>query len=514
MRIGNRMGGAVARAIVVAAALGPAARAVERPQPVPLGGALGGQSGDRGFAVYVPTRFGGVLTIKATSGQVEEIIGPDGRVRQNGQEVGQDQHGWYTFRVKGTDSGQVYSVETSFVQVGESLRKPWNFYYWPTKSDAIHEPWDGTGDGRANTRAFGDDEQVVPPGAFVTPGQDIVRAGPNGILESAPGQGDAVTWFPNLYDNLSFRGGDGQLYTTPAPFLKYDQLFSSGARNWESSQTQNHDIQRWPGHCLGGAIASIMLNEPTPAPGSGMTQDELKGLWAELGENHLNHQIGDNANNIPPGPPRPGWDECDRFVPRFHAMLESHIRGRRQALLANLRAFPPNGTAAEVWNHGVGKYIATYHSIPGRGDRAVRLEVELVANTGSNLNNSDNKPRIVKYQYALVYGTNGMVDEVNPGTSDWMSVGGEALFAPLNLMEVVKSNWSGHNPMITEANVRSIDLANGGFGGRFAGPPPTFRPVGSYEFGRGSLFAFGNRGAGSSPDVPSPRGRFFRLFGR
>src|SRR5262249_32330595 len=155
----------------------------------------------------------------------------------------------------------------------------------------------------------------------------------------------------------------------------------SSARNWEAANSQNHDIQRWPGHCLGGAVASIMLNEPVPAPGSGISQDELKGLWAELGENHFNHQIGDNVNNIAAGPPRPGYDECDRSVPRFHAMLETHIRGRRQAVLANLRAFPPNGTINEVWNHGVGKYTAKYHSVPGKGERSVRVELELVANS-------------------------------------------------------------------------------------------------------------------------------------
>ena len=72
-----------------------------------------------------------------------------------------------------------------------------------------------------------------------------------------------------------------------------------------------------------------------------MTRDELKALWAELGENHYNHRIGDYANDIPPGPPRPGYDPSDWKAPRVHAMLETHIRGEKKALLANLRAFPP-----------------------------------------------------------------------------------------------------------------------------------------------------------------------------
>jgi hypothetical protein len=520
MRIGNRLGGWTVWTLVVATvAIITPAQAAERVQvqPVPLGGSLAGQSGDRSYGVYVPTRFGGVLAIKATSGRVEALTGPDGRPRRNGEEVGQNQHGWYTFKVLGAKADTPYTIETSFVQVGQAARMPWNFYYWPTKSDAIHEPWDGTGDGRANSVAVGDDEQVIPPGAFAGPGQDIVRAGPNGLLETPVAQGDTSTWFPNLYDDLTYRGPNGETYMTPSPLLKYDQLFGTSARNWEAGNSQNHDIQRWPGHCLGAAVASISLREPVPAPGSGLTADELKGLWAELGENHLNHQIGDNANNIPPGPPRPGFDECDAYVARFHAMLENHIRGRRQALLANLRAFPPKGTTGEVWNHGVGKYTATFHAIPGKGERAVRLTVELVGNTGSNLNNSDSKPRVNTYEYTVLYALNGVVDETNAASNDWIAVGGDALYCPLNIMEVTASHWQGHNPLVTESNVRSLDQANGG-GNRFAGAPPEFRPVGRYEAGRAPIFAFGNQNNSVSdgiPNAPSPRGGMFsRFFGR
>ena len=205
------------------------------------------------------------------------------------------------------------------------------------------------------------------------PGVDIVLAGPNGLLETLPAAGDDATWFPNLYDDLTWVGPDkehgGQItrFQTPSPLLKYDQLFGTSARQWEAAFSQNKDISRWPGHCLGGAVASILLNEPTPAPGRGMTRDELKALWAELGENHYNHRIGDYANEIPPGPPRPGYDASDWKAPRVHAMLETHIRGEKKPLLANLRAFPPRGTINEVWNHGVYKYIATYTAIPGRG---------------------------------------------------------------------------------------------------------------------------------------------------
>ena len=202
-----------------------------------------------------------------------------------------------------------------------------------------------------------------------------------------------------------------------------------------------------------------------------MTKDELKALWAELGENHYNHRIGDYANEIPPGPPRPGYDASDWKAPRVHAMLETHIRGEKKPLLANLRAFPPRGTINEVWNHGVYKYIATYKAIPGRGPRAVksrssctptraRCSTARTTRTGSSTTSTT-------WFTASTAGST----RPTPMAADWISVGGEALFAPLNVLELVESRWGGHNQQVTEANVRSIDLANGGgrARGRLAG---------------------------------------------
>ncbi len=482
-----------------------------------MGGTLDKQTGDHYYGVYVPTRFGGDLKITTTSGQVVELKGPSGSIVGNGQDVGLDHQGWYTFKVEGAKS--TYAVETSFVQVAQSLKKPWNFYYWPTKADSIHEPWAG-GNGRVNTSSVnGDDQLIATPGSYIAPGQDIVVAGPNGLLETQPAPGDGATWFPNLYDDLSWLGPDSEhggqmtMFQTQSPLLKYDQIFGTSARQWEAAFSQTNGVSRWPGHCLGGAVSSILLNEPVPAPGSGMTVDELKSLWAELGENHYNHRIGDYAVDIPAGPPRPGPDATDSKVSRVHAMLEAHIRGEHKALLGNLRAFPPRGTIGEVWNHGIYKYIATYHAMPGRGQRAVRIVLELHANSGSMLNGQENKDRVINYEYSLVYGMDGKVNESNPYAADWISVGGEAMFAPLNVLELVESRWGGHNPQVTESNVRSIDMANGGgSGGRLASRPPVFRPVAQYEAGRASMLA----AAGGPSMTSGPRfGGFIRsLFGR
>lgn len=512
MRIGNRLGVA-ALAVIITAAGAPWARGADAPhrvQSVPLGGSLAEQTGEGHFGIYVPTAFGGELTIKSTGGAISPIKGPDGKERPNGQDLGAAPPGWYTFTVSKAE--KPYTVSNTFIQVGESTRRPWNFYYWPTKGDAIHEPW-ANGNARVDTmQVYGDDVLVATPGGYIAPGQDIVHPGANGVLETPVAAGDDLTWFPNLYDDLTFRGADNTIYATPSPLLKYDQLFNSAARSWEAANSQNQDISRWPGHCLGGAVASIQLNEPTPAPGTGLTRDELKALWAELGENHYNHRIGDYATDIPPGPPRPGLDETDRFVARFHAMLETHIRGNKQNLLGNLRAFPPRGTTSEVWNHGIGKYTAKLSAIPGKGERAVKVEIELQGNSGSCLNGQDDKPRLVNYVYTLVYGLDGKVDETQANNCDWISVSGEALYAPLNVLEVIESRWQGHNPYVTEANVRALDLANGGNYSRFASAPPQFRPVMAYEAGRPPMFAA--RPTTVSSDSPPPRrGGLFRFFG-
>ena len=181
----------------------------------------------------------------------------------------------------------------------------------------------------------GDDELIRSPGGYIPPGEDIVRAGPNGLLETLPPAGDDATWFPNLYDDLTLRAPTrrrrrGHDLQTPSPLLKYDQLFNTSARCWEAVNSQNKDISRWPGHCLGGAVASILLNEPIPAPGTGMTKDELKALWAELGENHYNHRIGDYATEIPPGPPRPAPTRPTGSCPRPRHARDPHPRQRER----------------------------------------------------------------------------------------------------------------------------------------------------------------------------------------
>ena len=73
MRIGIRLGGCVIGAFIAFLGMVTGAQAAERVTTLPLGGSLAGQNGDHYYGVYVPTRFGGELTVKASAGKVVEL---------------------------------------------------------------------------------------------------------------------------------------------------------------------------------------------------------------------------------------------------------------------------------------------------------------------------------------------------------------------------------------------------------------------------------------------------------
>jgi len=240
------------------------------------------------------------------------------------------------------------------------------------------------------------------------------------------------------------------------PLAKYDARHGTTARDWEAA---NHNTPvTWCGHCLGASIASIVLAQPTPVAGSTYNAEEIEGLWAELGEN-VNHTFQDAVGPVPAGPPVAGDDGTDEFAPEFQRVLEEHVKGNGTALYAQLRS--DGGAAGEVWNHAVFRFLATFEEAPGGDEKVVRINNVVWANDDHTPPTNDLTTRTPEYAYVITYGANGIPDGTSPGvTTDWISVGGEADFAPAWLAVISRASWAANNPNVSEANVRADDSAN------------------------------------------------------
>ena len=408
-------------------------------QKVPLGASVSLTGDGTCYRVYVPTKWGGKLNAGTTAGSITGLAYPDGSPYANNTETGEGKHGWYTFKVVGAAS---YTVSASFTQEGQATKRPWNFYWWSAKADYIREP--AGGNGVADTSAAASDLQQIPPGMPAGAGADIVLSGTDGTLETGAGGDDERRTLINLFDMTG-------LYQ---PLLKYDLRHGTAARAWEAA---NHQAGfEWCGHCIGGSIASITLEQPAPVAGSAYNADELEGLWSELGEHSGGHVFNDPVFGIPAGPPVPGADDTDDFAPSFHGVLEKYVKSGGKALYAQLRS--DGGTADQVWNHAVFKFSATFEEAPGGDEKVVKITNLVTANDDHAPPTGDLDTRDPQYVYIISYDAGGLPDAARP--KDWISVGGDASFAPWGIAVIVAPSWLANNPNVTEANVRADDGAN------------------------------------------------------
>ena len=204
-------------------------------------------------------------------------------------------------------------------------------------------------------------------------------------------------------------------------------------------------------------MASILLNQPAPVGGSAYNTDEVEGLWGELGEAAGIYTIPDGFGGMPAGPPAPGADGTDAKIPEFHALLEEWIKNGQVALQSNLRSVGALDSS-EVWNHAVYKFLASYEEAPGGNEKIVKITNELFANEDLEPVSNGGGDRELDYVYIVEYTAGGAVDTT--GTKDFISVAGEASFAPSNLLHVTAAAWGGANPHVTLANVKADDGAN------------------------------------------------------
>lgn len=437
--------------------------------------------------IYVPTKWGGTLSIKTSAGTVQLFYNNgkdiDDTIKMQimaGQHLIQsaagklsytipdNKRGWYYVRVRNT---QTANVSNTFTQQGQATDRPWNGWYCPTEPNSNH----------------------------------------------------------NLYENSG-------IFT---PLKKYDAKYSTTTRIWES--TYHVGSVGWYGHCWGWALASIAIKGPKLAS-SGFTKWEIRALYTELADNASagwSWKIGRPNNEIPSGPVTDNLGEGpDKWVKKFHDGIRTWIGRRKRAMNANLRndrvlirwyrpggveqkisgvallkansasgwgpaqlkwnyvastlklhdgsavAIPSNGTYAlscsfgfitvsvnkallptsnttgrirfsvEVWNHAIYKYVATFKEEPNdNNEKYVEIDMKIIGNKDTPFPPSETATVSRKYTYRLTYNSSG--DTIHD-KENWVSCHGALTPASMGIVED-ESAFKWHaNCGITKTKVDSL----------------------------------------------------------
>ncbi|MFO0872737.1 MAG: thrombospondin type 3 repeat-containing protein [Phycisphaerales bacterium] len=127
------------------------------PTEVALGSETAGAGDPACYRVYVPTTYGGALTVATSAGEVTDLKGPDGKAYENKSNAGTGRHGYYTFTIKGAAN---YVIETTFSEQRSLKRMTdddktndvWNAWWWPYWDKKDPNQYDETVDyGAGNT---------------------------------------------------------------------------------------------------------------------------------------------------------------------------------------------------------------------------------------------------------------------------------------------------------------------------------------------------------------------------
>lgn len=440
-------------------------------QKVPLGRSITTSASGTGcecFKVYVPTKHGGVLNAIVTegTGYITKFYKP---IDQNGYypsfvnntEVGENQHGWYTFMVE--EATGIYTVGSIFGKTRRVQKRPWNFYWWSIKGDHIED--DGNEVADTEISSGSDDNQHVALNTN-TNGKDIILCGLDGILQSSP------SFFSDdkIDDMINLFSVDGD-YT---PLMKYDNLFNTNVRDAcanRAKNTNDRPRQYWEGICGLVTLASIWANPPQPDPASGINQDELESLWGLLAERGvINGTTTYIGNPCPPLIPTSGFDDTDIYARYFHAIIEQEIKMERTyGLYTNLRSedtTDPNS----VWNHAIWQYETIYEEAGNyANEQVINVKIKLWTNkdtkppTDTDQGGLDETDptinRIVEYEYDIGYDIFGEIQY--DYRENWISVGGQAVFPPQIVIKFDNPQWGSNiYPELTIENVEQLDLAN------------------------------------------------------
>jgi hypothetical protein len=103
---------------------------------VPLGGSASAPKSSC-FRIYVPSKWGGNLTVGSTGAPPQGLKAADNSDYTSGTDFRDDKHGWFTFYVP---AAATVTVSNTFAEDGLATTVPWNFWYFPFSSitGALH----------------------------------------------------------------------------------------------------------------------------------------------------------------------------------------------------------------------------------------------------------------------------------------------------------------------------------------------------------------------------------------
>jgi hypothetical protein len=358
-------------------------------------------SGNEAGKIYVPTRYGGDLTLSGTQIELFYTDGSDltpetaglilhgdlgsSRVAQGAPcsySVPASKPGWYYFRL--TQGGSA-TITSDFMESGEAAYRPWNGWWWPR----------------------------------------------------APGVG------PTLYD----AGG---------PLSEYDQVYGTHAQDWE--QSNDSGGAWWWGHCWGWSIASILVPDPqsTGTKGVSFSRDDMKGLYTEAADDDPYFDSSLSIAYIPPGPPTgAAGEEVDAYCDDLYRILRGSIREDQVPVQSDMRAIatPPN-SSDQVWNEAIYKYTADFQEAPGANDEHL-VQIDMVVNSNYDARRPPTDytdDRVERYVYQLEFDATGQLVRKSP-RQNWIS---SSHYPPHDLYRLTGSPFAAHNPDVTKARIDAL----------------------------------------------------------
>lgn len=443
---------------------------------LPLGGSkeVTDVSDPQLYKIYVPSRWGGMLTVTTNNGWVE-LYYPDADTKvvdvnsEISHAIREGNHGWYYVKHYGANS---YTISNAFVEEGGALaeRKPWNISTWVPFSDVLD---DGSNfseienlyDDFGPLRKY--DEAVY--GGLLSPatdwemGKSILDLG--GTLGHYIYNGNARETFAEK--DWKFDWNENFVVEDTGPYDFYNSVTNQLGRGAGDGDLTDGYNTTWWGHCDGWATAAIIFKDPANLMLQGdFTVDDIKALLTEVGMRQLNK--ADRVVKKTMGNVEEGWTKI------FHDFLREWLKKEQKTVLGDLKAVSRRKEeVGEVWNHPIWYYAAEMKERAGGDEKIVDVTLTLKSadDLGHNFREDSDRSVIDKagegaygagaWRYHLAYDDNGEI--VGTG-SGWDTVASDDpntkyiipyLFHPKSEDDVFEQESGRANPEVTEENIKT-----------------------------------------------------------